>query len=121
MNHRRQYCTKSLARYTNGCIGKQATRNEQFFLLRLTVKGAAGTGKSSIINNIVSYLQLMFDGNDVDRGVDPTGMNDSIQCSWINTTYICRIGLEEHEKVNDEKDSGTATEKNTKHNSNNDG
>jgi hypothetical protein len=29
--------------------------------------------------------------------------------------------MEEHEKGDDEKDSGTATEKITKHNSNNDG
>jgi hypothetical protein len=36
-----------------------------FVPLRLTVKGAAGTGKSFMINTIVSYLWQIFDENHV--------------------------------------------------------
>jgi ATP-dependent DNA helicase PIF1 len=42
--------------------------------LRLTVRGAAGTGKSFIIKTIVSYMRRMFDDNDVVHVVAPTGM-----------------------------------------------
>jgi hypothetical protein len=42
--------------------------------LRLTVRGAAGTGKSFIINTTVSYMIRMFDDNYVVHVVAPTGM-----------------------------------------------
>jgi hypothetical protein len=42
--------------------------------LRLTVRGAAGTGKSFIINTIVRYMRRIFDDNDVVHVVAPTGM-----------------------------------------------
>jgi hypothetical protein len=45
-----------------------------FVPLRLTVNGAAETGKSFIINTIVSYLLRMFDDNAVVHVVAPTGM-----------------------------------------------
>jgi hypothetical protein len=37
------------------------------------VRGAAGTGKSYIINTIVSYLRRMFGDNDVVHVLAPTG------------------------------------------------
>ena len=47
---------------------------EPFIPPRLTVRGAAGTGKSFIINTIVSYLRRMFDDNDVVHVLAPTGI-----------------------------------------------
>jgi hypothetical protein len=49
-------------------------QNSKFVPLRLTVRGAAGTGKSFIINTIVSYMRCMFDDNDVVHVVAPNGM-----------------------------------------------
>jgi hypothetical protein len=49
-------------------------QNSKFVPLRLTVRGAAGTGKSFIINTILSYMRRMFDDNDVVHVVAPTGM-----------------------------------------------
>jgi hypothetical protein len=49
-------------------------KNSKFVPLRLTVRGAAGTGKSVIINTIVSYIRRMFDDNYVFHVVAPTGM-----------------------------------------------
>jgi hypothetical protein len=46
----------------------------KFVPLILTVRGAAGTGKSFIINTIVSYMRHMFDDNDAVHVVAPTGM-----------------------------------------------
>jgi hypothetical protein len=50
-------------------------QNSKFVPLRLTVCGAAGTGKSVVINTMVSYMSRMFDDNDVVHGVAPTGMS----------------------------------------------
>jgi hypothetical protein len=50
-------------------------QKSKFVLLRLTVCGAAGTGKSFIIYTIVSYMIRMFDDNDVVQVVAPTGMS----------------------------------------------
>jgi septin family protein len=47
-------------------------QNSKFVQLRLTVCGAAGTGKSFIINTIVSYMGHMFDDNEVVHVVAPT-------------------------------------------------
>jgi hypothetical protein len=49
-------------------------QNYKFVPLRLTVRGAAGTGKSFIINTIVIYMRRMCDDNDVVHVVAPTGM-----------------------------------------------
>jgi hypothetical protein len=49
-------------------------QKSKFVALRLTVRGAAGTGKSFIINTIASYMRCMFDDNDVVHVVAPTGM-----------------------------------------------
>jgi Cdc6-like AAA superfamily ATPase len=51
-----------------------STKKGTFVPLCLTVKGAAGTGKTFIINTIVSYLRRMFDNNYVVHVVAPTGM-----------------------------------------------
>jgi hypothetical protein len=45
-----------------------------FFSLHLTIKGAAGTGNSFIINTIVIYLRRIFDDNDMVHVVASTGM-----------------------------------------------
>jgi septin family protein len=45
-----------------------------FLPLKLMVRGSAGTGKSVIINTIVSYMRRVFDDNDVVHAVAPTGM-----------------------------------------------
>jgi hypothetical protein len=50
-------------------------QKSKFLSLRLTVRGAAGMGKSFIINTIVSYMRRMFDDNDVVHVVAPTGMS----------------------------------------------
>jgi hypothetical protein len=49
-------------------------QKSKFVPLRLTVRGAAGTGESFIINTIVSYMRRMFYDNDVVHVVAPTGM-----------------------------------------------
>jgi hypothetical protein len=49
-------------------------QKDQFIPLRLTVRGAAGTGKSFIINTIVSYLRRMFGDNYVVHVLAPTGI-----------------------------------------------
>jgi hypothetical protein len=54
--------------------GDQKTK---FVPLRLTVHGAAGTGKSFIINTILSYMRCIFYDNDVFHVVAPTGMTTS--------------------------------------------
>jgi hypothetical protein len=51
--------------------GDQKTK---FVPLKLTVPGSAGTGKSFIINTIVSFMRGMLDDNDVVHVVVPTGM-----------------------------------------------
>jgi hypothetical protein len=56
---------------------KAGDQNSKFVPLRLSVRGAAGTGKSFIINTIVSYMRLMFDDNDVVHVVAHTGMSAS--------------------------------------------
>jgi hypothetical protein len=50
-------------------------QNSEFVPLRLTSRGAAGTGKRYIVNTIVSYMIRMFDDNDVVHGVAPTGIS----------------------------------------------
>ena len=45
----------------------------EFRPLRLTVRGAGGTGKSVIINTIVTLMRLMFNSNDVVQVAAPTG------------------------------------------------
>jgi hypothetical protein len=49
-------------------------KKSKFVPLRLTVCGAAGTGKSFIIDTIVSYMRRMFDDHDVVHVAAPTGM-----------------------------------------------
>jgi hypothetical protein len=49
-------------------------QNSKCVPLRLTVRGAAGTGKRFISNTIVSYMRRMFDDNDVVHVVAPTVM-----------------------------------------------
>jgi hypothetical protein len=49
-------------------------QKSKFVPLILTVRGAAGTGESLIINTIVSKMRHMFDDNDVFHVVAPTGM-----------------------------------------------
>jgi hypothetical protein len=66
--------TRFLVKYRNGWNGKLATKKTKFLPLRLTVRGAAGTGETFIINAIVSYMRRMFDDNDVFHVVSPTGM-----------------------------------------------
>jgi hypothetical protein len=41
--------------------------------LRMTIMGAAGTGKSVLINTLVTMLRVMFDDNDVVHIAAPTG------------------------------------------------
>jgi hypothetical protein len=53
---------------------KAGDQKSKFVPLRLTVCGAADTGKSFIINIIVSYMRRMFDDNDVVHVVALTGM-----------------------------------------------
>jgi hypothetical protein len=60
-------------------------QKSKFVPLRLTVRGAAGTGESVIINNIVSYMRRMFDDNDVVHVVAPTGM---AECNVLGEHYI---------------------------------
>jgi predicted GTPase len=39
----------------------------------MTIMGAAGTGKSVLINTLVTVLRVMFDDNDVVHVAAPTG------------------------------------------------
>jgi hypothetical protein len=55
-------------------LWEESDKKDPFIPLRLTVRGAAGTGKSYIINTIVSYLCSMFDDNDVVHVLSPTGI-----------------------------------------------
>lgn len=74
--------TKSQEAVLNKVFGKikewmeweESEKKGQFIPLRLTVRGAAGTGKSFIISTIVSYLRRMFDDDDVVHVLAPTGI-----------------------------------------------
>jgi nicotinamide riboside kinase len=44
-----------------------------FKLFRITIMGAARTGKSVLINTLVTVLRVMFDDNDVVHVAAPTG------------------------------------------------
>jgi hypothetical protein len=63
-----QCYTRYFVKYGNGWNGKPVIKT------RLTVRGAAGTGESVIINTIVSYTRRMIDDNYVVHVVAPTGM-----------------------------------------------
>ncbi len=52
---------------TNDC------ENSTFEPVRLTIVGAAGTGKSVLINTLVTVLRSMFNDNDVVQVAAPTG------------------------------------------------
>jgi hypothetical protein len=53
-------------------VWEESDKKDQFIPLMLTVRGAADTGKSFIINTIVSYLHRMFGDNDVVHVLAPT-------------------------------------------------
>jgi hypothetical protein len=55
-------------------VWEESDKNDPFIPLRLTMRGAAGTGKSFIINTIVSYLRRMFGSNDVVHVLSPIGI-----------------------------------------------
>jgi hypothetical protein len=55
-------------------VWEESDKKYPFIPLRLTVRGAAGTGKIYIINTIVSYLRRMFGDNHVVHVLDPTGI-----------------------------------------------
>jgi pantothenate kinase-related protein Tda10 len=55
-------------------VWEESDKNDPFIPQRVTVRGAAGTGKSFIINTIVSYLRRMFGDNDVVHVLSPTGI-----------------------------------------------
>jgi pantothenate kinase-related protein Tda10 len=55
-------------------VWEESDEKDPFIPLRLTVRGADGTGKSFIINTIVSYLHRMFGDNDVVHVLAPTGI-----------------------------------------------
>jgi hypothetical protein len=55
-------------------VWEESDKNYPFIPLRLIVRGAAGIGKSYIINTIVSYLRRMFCDNDVVSVLAPTGI-----------------------------------------------
>jgi hypothetical protein len=75
--------TKSQKAVLNKVFGKirewmaweESDKNNIFIPLRLTVRGTVGTGKSFIINTIVSYLRRMFGDNDVVHILAPTGIS----------------------------------------------
>jgi hypothetical protein len=46
-------------------VWEESDKKDPFIPLRLTVRGASGTGNSYIINTIVSYLRRIFGENDV--------------------------------------------------------
>jgi hypothetical protein len=56
-------------------VWEESDKKDQFVPLRLTVRGTAGTGKSYIINTLVSYLRRMFGENDVVHVLAPTGIS----------------------------------------------
>jgi hypothetical protein len=74
--------TKSQEAVLNKVFGKirewmvweESDKNDPFIPLMLTVRGAAGNGKSYIINTIVSYVRRMFGDNDVVHVLDPPGI-----------------------------------------------
>jgi hypothetical protein len=80
-----------------------STKKVTFVPLRLTFKGAAGTGKSFIIITIVSYFRRMFGDNDVVHVVAPTGMDafnvlgETLHrfagLDWQNMTKYMKKGL----------------------------
>jgi hypothetical protein len=53
-------------------VWEESDKNDPFIPLRLIVRGTAGTGKSYIINTIVSYSRRMFGDNDVVHILAPT-------------------------------------------------
>lgn len=53
----------------NGVDGRQ----QKFDAMRMTVLGAAGTGKSVLINTIVTAIRSLFDNNDAVLVAAPTG------------------------------------------------
>jgi hypothetical protein len=55
-------------------VWEESDKKDPFIPLRLTVRGAAGTGKSYIINTIVSDLSRMFGDNDVVHILSTTGI-----------------------------------------------
>jgi hypothetical protein len=55
-------------------VWEESDKKDPFIPLRLTVRCTAGTGKSYIINRIVSYLRRMFGDNDVVQVLAPTGI-----------------------------------------------
>jgi hypothetical protein len=69
-----QCYTRYLVKIREWMEWEAGDEKSKFVPLRLIVCGAAGTGKSFIINTIVSYMRRMFDDNDVVHVVAPTGM-----------------------------------------------
>jgi predicted GTPase len=60
---------------------------------RMTIMGAAGTGKSVLINTLVTVLRVMFDDNDVVHVAAPTGtaaFNVGGENSQSNVLYYGR-------------------------------
>jgi hypothetical protein len=55
-------------------VWEESDKKDPFIPLMLTVRGAAGTEKSFIINTIVSYLRRMFGDNDVVHVLSPRGI-----------------------------------------------
>jgi hypothetical protein len=55
-------------------VWEESDKKDPFIPLSLTVRVAAGTEKSFIINTIVSYLRSMFGDNDVVHVLAPTGI-----------------------------------------------
>jgi hypothetical protein len=68
--------------------GDQKTK---FLPLRLTVRGAAGTGKSFIINTISSYMRCMVDDNDMVHVIASTWM---AACNGLGETLHRFAGLD---------------------------
>ena len=46
---------------------------KNFKPLRLIINGAGGSGKSVVLNTIITYMRRMFDSNGVVKVVAPTG------------------------------------------------
>jgi signal recognition particle GTPase len=53
-------------------VWEESDKKDPVIPLRLAMMGAAGTGKSYIINKIVSYLRRMFGDNNVVHVLSPT-------------------------------------------------
>ena len=49
------------------------TNTKTFTPLRMTIMGAAGTGKSYLINTITTIIRLVFQDNDIIHVTGPTG------------------------------------------------